>query len=97
MSSISRSLPSAVYVTAWDLEQGRVARADACPIATAVRRALGVEAIVGRERVTLLDGSGVRCRTPPEARSAMSRWDRGELVEPFSFILSDWETPDAQA
>lgn len=84
--------PVVVRVTARDIEEGLCARADRCPVARAARRAFGCEVVAGSDFIHRVQPWKAWCyRTPPEAAEAIRRFDAGEPIEPFDFVLAEPE------
>lgn len=78
-----------VTVTARDIKKGVQGDADSCPIARALRRALGMRrgiAVVG-SYYTMGPGFGSRHALPRHVAAFVYAFDRLEPVTPFSFII----------
>lgn len=80
--------PVVVRVTEEDILDGLPRRADACPIARAASRAMRSPVVAGRHFLYALGGATARYRTPPIVEGFLAALDRGDPVEPFSFIVA---------
>jgi len=79
-----------VQVTKEHLERGIRADAAECAVALACRDLGYVYVLVENYAIAVwktLDGPRVMYRTPAEVCNCIYHYDRGEPVEPFSFIL----------
>lgn len=80
-----------VKVTEAHIREGKPCRKDFCPLALAIADALGVgcnHVRVYEDRVTIFWGRIPRkFRLSGKASEAVRRFDSGEPIEPFAFIL----------
>lgn len=80
-----------VKVTEDHIRSGRPGKKDFCPLALAIADAIGVgfnHVRVYEDRVTIFWGPIPRkFRLPGKASEAVRRFDGGEPIEPFAFIL----------
>ena len=73
-----------IEVTQQDIFDGRPNNGFACPIAFAVRRAVGGRALVNDKEVT---AAGEYAKMPQAASNFVIEFDCGLMVSPFSFEL----------
>ncbi len=74
-----------INVTQNDINQGRIASADCCPVARAIRRQTGREALVGPMYCDISDQENIPL--PEEVRRFICDFDCGIEGKPFSFYL----------
>lgn len=79
-----------IAVTRGHIARGTRRECSLCPIALAVREALGAKAVsVDDMDITVETAGGVyRCNTPKSAEEFIYHYDDGESVEPFEFELA---------
>lgn len=75
-----------VNVTQADIDAGKELDCEACPIALAVSRATGRKMVVARGEVAQCGGSW-EVKLPRIAVNFVDRFDAGERVVPFSFVI----------
>lgn len=75
-----------IQVTSTDISRGKKAKACQCPIGLAARRVFKERVIVDSDGCHLMGGG--RYSLPKEAQNFISRFDKGEPVEPFEFELA---------
>lgn len=84
------TVPVLVRVTESDIERGQMRSASECPVALAASRALGCPVVAGASFLHVQRPEGTsKMLTPTEAALAILRWDQGEYIEPFDFVVHD--------
>lgn len=80
-----------IEVTKEDIMRGMKKDCFSCPIARAMKRQGFTSVTVGRNQILAshADGSVVDVAAPKKVRVFVSRFDDGQYVEPFSFVLED--------